>query len=118
MVAAEWGGLLPRLSRDSGGNNEKLWRDFKANARSFPVVMSDSEEALLPDKAAGTHALSHTFLLPTKPWTGCVPLPLCSQGKKTFFCKEGKEPRSLLLSMTSAVCRKPFDFGIRGRHKA
>lgn len=72
----EWG-LLPWLSRDSGGNNEKLWRDFKANGRSFPVVMSDSEEALLPDKAGGMHALSHTFLLPTKPWTGSVPLPLC-----------------------------------------
>lgn len=68
---------MPRLSRDSAGNNEKLWRDFKANGRSFPVVMSDSEEALLRDKAGGMHALSHTFLLPTKPCTGCMPLPFC-----------------------------------------
>lgn len=49
-VVGGWG-LLPRLSRDSGGNNEKLYRDFKASGRSFPVVMCDSEEALLCDKA-------------------------------------------------------------------
>lgn len=99
-------GLLPWLSRDSEGNNEKLWQDFKASGRSFPVVMSDSEEALLCDKAEGMHALSHTFLLPTKPgYSRVQPRKKTEeQGKKTtYLCTVGKERRWLLLPMTLAL---------------
>lgn len=109
-----WGrwGLLPRLSRDSAGNNEKLWQDFKANGRSFPVVMSDSEETLLRDKAGGMHALSHTFLLPTKPWTGCMPLPFCMAQARRSRVAGKKQDRNeeafvVLPTGTSVQARPP-----------
>lgn len=51
---------MPRVSRDSK-NNEKLCRDFKANSRSFPVVMADTG---LRDQETSTRTLCHTFL----PW--------------------------------------------------
>lgn len=46
-------GLSPCVSRDRS-NNEKLCWDFKANGRSFPVVMADMG---LHDQATGTHTL-------------------------------------------------------------
>lgn len=52
--------LMPRVSRDSK-NNEKLCRDFKANSRSFPVVMADTG---LHDQETSTRTLCHAFL----PW--------------------------------------------------
>lgn len=117
---------MPRLSRDSAGNNEKLWRDFKANGRSFPVVMSDSEEALLRDKAGRMHALSHTFLLPTKPWTGCMPLPFCMvqlrrsrvAGKKQVFCSEGEQKRGAFCcpSTGTSVQARPPDSNMAPIH--
>lgn len=52
--------LMPHVSRDSK-NNEKRCRDFKANIRSFPVVMADTG---LHDQETSTRTLCHTFL----PW--------------------------------------------------
>lgn len=50
--------LMPCVSRDSK-NNEKLCRDFKANSRSFPVVMADTG---MHNQETSTHTLCHTFL--------------------------------------------------------
>lgn len=93
--------IVQGIMKNSGGTS-------KQTAGHFLVVMSDSKEALLRDKAGGMHALSHTFILPTKPWTGRTTLPFCMVqprrsrgvgGKKTsLFAKGGTDTRSLSLS--------------------
>lgn len=51
--------LMPHVSRDRK-NNEKLCRDFKANIRSFPVVMADTG---LRSGNKHAHTLSHILAL-------------------------------------------------------
>lgn len=106
---------MPRLSRDSAGNNEKLWRDFKANGRSFPVVMSDSEEASSAIRQeACTHLVTHSSCRLNLGLGEChFPFAWYSrgeaelQGKNKSFAQRGDRKEEPFVVLPRAPASKP-----------